>query len=336
MKAPCVSFEHLLRLTDDIGLFEHADHSTPRRHHGYCLDDVGRALVVVVREPQQTAALTELTGRYLDFVASAQAEDGRFHNRLGLDRRWKDVPSVEDCWGRALWALGTTAARADTSSLRSFASDRFARSARWRCGHRRSMAFAALGATEVLSVTPDDSAARTLLRSAVAVIGRPTPAPTWPWPEARLTYANAVLPEVLIAAGQYLDDGRALDDGLRMLDWLLDIETSGTHLSVVPVGGWGRGEARPGFDQQPIEVAALTDACARALQITGEARWARAVELGVNWFLGDNDAGIPLYDPLTGGGYDGLHVNGRNANQGAESTLAMISTLQHARRLVPS
>jgi hypothetical protein len=198
------------------------------------------------------------------------------------------------------------------------------------------MAFAALGAAEVLAVVPDDTRARTLLESAAGAIGRPTGSASWPWPESRLTYANAVFPEVLMAAGEHLHDSRALDDGLALLGWLLDLETIGSHLSVTPVGGWALGEPRPGFDQQPIEVAALADACARAFRLTGDRRWAQAVERAVGWFLGDNDAGTPLYDPVTGGGCDGLHVNGRNENQGAESTLAMISTLQHARLLVPT
>ena len=324
-----VPFDHVRRLTDDIGIFEHADHSTPRRHLGYCLDDVARALVVVAREPQPTAVLVELTHRYLDFVASAQSEDGRCHNRLGLDRRWKDVPSVEDCWGRALWGLGTAAARSIDGDVRARAADRFAHSARWRSRYRRTMAFAALGAAEMLAVLPDDTSSRTLLASAAAAIGGRTGSASWPWPESRLTYANAVFPEVLIAAGEHLHDARALDDGLALLGWLLDLETNGNHLSVTPVGGWAPGEARPGFDQQPIEVAALADACARAFRLTGDRCWAEGVERAVRWFLGDNDAGTPLCDPVTGGGYDGLHIDGRNANQGAESTLAMIATLQH-------
>ena len=43
-----------------------------------------------------------------------------------------------------------------------------------------------------------------------------------------------------------------------------------------------------------------------------------------------------MYDPGTGGGYDGLTATGRNTNQGAESTLALISTLQQSRKLVAS
>ena len=328
------SFEHVGRLTDDIGIFEHADHSVPRRHLGYCLDDVARALVVVVRAPEQTPRLIELTHRYLNFVAFAQAEDGRCHNRLGLDRRWKDVPSVEDCWGRALWGLGTAAARSVDGEIRQRAADRFALSARWRCGHRRTMGFAALGAAEMLTVVPDDASSRTLLASAATTIGGRTGSALWPWPESRLTYANAVLPDALMAVGEHLHDARALDDGLVLLGWLLDLETSGSHLSVTPVGGWTFGEPRPGFDQQPIEVAALADACARAFRLTGDSRWSQGVERAVRWFLGDNDAGTPLYDPVTGGGCDGLHIDGRNANQGAESTLAMIATLQHAHQPV--
>ena len=334
MNIPSPSFEHVLRLSDDIGIFEHAEGSTPRRHHGYCLDDVARALVVVAREPDPSDVLTDLTRRYLEFVVSAQAPDGRCHNRLGLDRRWEDHPGIEDCWGRALWGLGTAAARAGDLTIRHLAASRFGHSARWRCGHRRSMAFAALGAAEILSVSPEDPVARGLLAAAARLVGRPTGSPTWPWPEARLRYANAALPEALLAAGEHLGDARALDDGLLLLGWLLENETRDDHLSVTPAGGWSVGEGRPGFDQQPIEVAALADACARALRLTGDRRWALGVEQAIGWFLGENDAGVPLYDPATGGGCDGLHEDGRNENQGAESTLAMVATLQHARLLV--
>lgn len=336
MITPEASFQHVLRLTDDVGIFEHALGSTPRRHHGYCLDDVARALLVVTREPHPASSVRDLTSIYLEFVASAQAPDGRCRNRLGPDRRWQDEPDVEDAWGRALWGLGTAAARAPDEEVRSAAGQLFDRSAHWRCGHRRSMAFAALGAAEILATSPDDPSARSLLAAVPPVLGRPTGSTRWPWPESRLRYANAALPEALIAAGEHLDDRRALDDGLHLLGWLLEVETSGDHLSVTPAGGWTLGEARPGFDQQPIEVAALADACARALRVTGDERWALGLDRAVNWFLGNNDAQCPLYNPTTGGGHDGLHRAGRNDNQGAESTLAMVATLQHARRVVPA
>jgi hypothetical protein len=121
-----------------------------------------------------------------------------------------------------------------------------------------------------------------------------------------------------------------------MLTWLLDGETRDGHLSVVPVGGWSRGEARPAFDQQPIEVAALADACARAAAVTGDSSWLAGVSMSVAWFLGDNDAKVWMLDEQSGGGCDGLSAAGRNRNQGAESTLAMISVMQQGRLLPAS
>jgi hypothetical protein len=99
------------------------------------------------------------------------------------------------------------------------------------------------------------------------------------------------------------------------------------------VDGWAPGENRPAFDQQPIEAAAIADACATAFDVSGDHRWTNGVELAHAWFLGDNDTGVPLYDPTTGGCSDGLEANGCNANQGAESALALVSTVQQAQRM---
>jgi hypothetical protein len=135
----------------------------------------------------------------------------------------------------------------------------------------------------------------------------------------------------MIAAGSTLERPDLLRRGLDLLEWLLDRETEHGHLSVTPVGGSGPDDAGPGFDQQPIEVAALADACARAQAVDSNSRWADGVAAAANWFLGDNDGGTVMWDPSTGGGFDGLQCDGANLNQGTESTLALLSTMQHAR-----
>ena len=334
MRLPGAPFGHLARLSDEVGLFEHAKLTEPRTEHGYCVDDVARGLLVAAREPEPAVQLVGLARTYLRFVIAAQVPDGRFHNRCGPDRQWTDEPTLEDCWGRALWGLGTAVAYAP--ALAPSALPAFELGAGCRSPHPRAMAFAALGAAEVLRVRPDHAGARALLANAASLIGSPGIDPHWTWPEPRLRYANAILPEVLLAAGSLLGDDRALADGLAMLGWLLDLETAGAHLSVTPIGGWAVGEPRPGFDQQPIEVAALADACARAYDLTGDPRWKDGLLRAAGWFLGDNDCGIALYDPVSGGGCDGLEPAGRNENQGAESTLAMISTFQQAQRMLVS
>jgi hypothetical protein len=328
------SFAHLQRLSDDTGLFEHARGALPRREHGYCLDDVARGLMVVCREPDPDTALVALAETYLAFIAQAQSPDGSFRNRLGYDRRWHGEPGVGDWWGRALWGLGTAATRGPTSWMRESALAMFEAGAALRSPWARSMAFAALGAAEILAVMPGHDAARKLLTDAAEQDRLPSGDrnPAWPWPEERLGYANAALAEVQIAAGALLGDDRRLEHGLALLAWLLRQESPEGHLSLTPVGGSGRARQHPGFDQQPIEAAAMADACARAFAVTGEPRWAAGVALAAGWFLGDNDSGFALADERTGGGCDGLERDGRNENQGAESTLALIATLQHRRR----
>lgn len=321
---PTPPFTHLRRLTDAGGLHEHALGTTPRPEHGYCVDDVARALVVVCREADPE--LADLRAQYLGFVLDAQGPDGRFRNRRAADLSWLGQPTVKDWWGRALWGLGFAAD--DPLALAAFD-----RGVRRRAPWPRAMAFAALGAAEVLRGRPAHQGALDLLRAAASLIGRPAVTPGWPWPEPRLTYANAVLPDALLAAGAALNDPVLLDDGLRLLGWLVALQTRNGQLSVVPVAGRGPVDRGRGFDQQPIEVATLADACTRAHSLTGDRRWSDAVERAAAWFLGANDVGLPLYDPDSGGGCDGLHPARRNTNQGAESTLALVSTFQQARRL---
>ena len=326
---PAARFEHLERMTTPDGLFEHALLTEPRRDHGYCLDDVSRGLVVAVREPQGRAA--GLVRSYLRFTAEAQDESGAFHNRRNTARLWTDSPSVDDHWGRALWAVGTTAAlaqgaeREDALAVASLGMQA-------RSPWPRAMAYAALGGAEVLRTVPGDMAARELLVDVRTLLGRPHLSHGWPWPEPRLTYANAVLPEALIAIGRALNDDVLLAHGLDLLRWLLLLQTRDGHISVIPAGGTGPDDALPGFDQQPIEVSALAEACWRAHEATGDVRWVDAVQLCAEWFLGANDVGLALYDRTTGGCSDGLHSTRINLNQGAESTLAALSTLQLARR----
>jgi hypothetical protein len=253
---------------------------------------------------------------------------------MGVDGQWRDEAAVGDWWGRALWGLGVAATSAQTPGMQARALVGFRVAAQCRSPYVRSMAFAALGAAELLRKRPDEIAARRLLTDTVAVIGgREDDDSWWPWPEERLSYGNASIAEALIVAGDALPDVAALSRGLSLLEFLLRTETRDGHLSVTPVGGRGRDDVGPGYDQQPIEVSALADACGSAFRITHQPSWLTGISLAWDWFLGHNDSATPMFDPHTGGGYDGLERHGRNLNQGAESTLAMLATAQQARRI---
>ena len=332
---PDPPFEHLRRLCDGVGVFEHARGAEPAREHGYCTDDVARALVLVLREPDPPEELRRLEYVCFTFLVRAALPDGRFHNRLSAapELRFLDEAGSDDSIGRALWALGAAARNGTSPGLRQHALARFERSAGFRSPSPRANAAAALGAVEVLGLDPANGPARRLLERAAGRLGEIAPSSAWPWPEARLAYENARLAEARIAAGVALPDRRLLDEGLALLGWLVATETRGDRFSFTPRSGWARGEPRPGFDQQPIEAGAMGDACARAFDATGEERWAEACVRAARWFLGENDAGAGLYDEETGGCRDGLGAGGANPNEGAESTLALIGALQQARRV---
>jgi len=326
------SYSHLVALMDEHGIFEHALFDVPRRGDGYCVDDVARALIVLVCEPDQTLELAALAETCLAFLEDAVDVDGRVHNRMAAGGGWTDDPALGDWWGRALWALGVTAARAATEAARSRALNAFHRAASARSPHGRAMAFATLGATDVLAAHPDDLAANALLHDGVSTIAIPRDG-QWAWPEPRLRYANAVLPEALLAAGMAMDSPRVVSQGLGMLRFLVGLETTGGRLSVTGTDGRGPGQTAAQFDQQPIEVAAIADACARAFDITDDPSWRDVVTATWAWFTGENDASTAMFDPGSGAGFDGLERDGRNENRGAESTLAALSTYQQARRL---
>ena len=330
---PRLRFDHLLDMSDAIGTFEHAEYARPRREHGYCTDDVARVLGVVVREPEPTPAVRALGRTAMRFLVAGQGLDGKMRNRRDAEGRWRDRPSVDDCWGRSVAAFGAAANRGDRW-MRQMGTASFGHAAQQRSGHVRAMAFAGLGAAEVLEADPGHYGARELLHDVVDALGSPAPDQLWPWPEPRLSYANATVAEALLAAGHALRRPDVVDHGSTLLSWLLERETIGGHLSPTPVGGSGPGDLGPGYDQQPIEAAAMADACDRAQAVTGDPTWGRGVDLAIGWFLGHNDVGAPMWDGATGGGYDGIHAHGPNRNQGAESTIALVSTLQLARRRV--
>jgi hypothetical protein len=336
MTAPVLGpvFDHLLHMTDRRGTFEHANLTEPAPEHGYCTDDMARVLVVVSREePDPDRKLNGLAGLAMRFLGEAQALTGACRNRMDSTGKWTDEPALDDWWGRCIWGLGTAAAQSNVAFVRESAKIQFERAALQRSPSPRAMAFAALGAAELLTVDPDHVEARELLTYYARSVIAPSDDPAWPWPEPRLAYANAVLAEAMIAAGTVLDDAALQRRGLDLLGWLVDYETADGHFSPTPVGGRGADDVRPAFDQQPIEVSSLADACARAAAADPSPNWPDGVRRAAAWFEGDNDAGQVMWDAQTGGGFDGLHADGVNRNQGAESTLAALSTMQHARRI---
>ena len=330
-----IKLDHVRTLTDDTGIIQHARGTIPNRNHGYCTDDNARALITVLMGRDHLpggAGCSALASLYLSFLDHAfDRETGRFRNFMSYDRRWLEKVGSDDSHGRAVWALGQTVACSDQRGHISIASDLLHRAlpAMLEFVAPRSWAFGLIGIHAYLRRFGGDTEVRRVrekLSLRLLDMFQQNAADDWPWPEETLTYANARLPQALILSGQWMFNQPMTDMGLRSLRWLLDIQTAPQgHLSLIGNMGWYRkGGTKARFDQQGIEVAALIDACLEAAGVTGDGQWVDHAHRCFNWFLGDNDLRVPLFDPASGGCHDGLHPEGTNDNEGAESTLAWL------------
>jgi hypothetical protein len=321
-----MNYRHFLALTTSHGIHEHCNGQTPLADHGYCVDDVARALIVATRDPHRPPEVDHMVDVSLDFLELAQQADGSVDNRMTVGGAWSRSPDLGDHWGRALWAWGTIVGRSDDVGRIERAVGAFRTSSSSRSPFLRSMAHAALGASEYLRRFPHNTSALDLLADARNHALRHR-ARDIPWPEFGLTYANAVIPHAVIEAGVHLGESDTLDHGLSMLEWLAQLQTRDGHLSPVGNTGWQPGDSLPSFDQQPLEVSHFVDACLAAFDATSDSAWLERALLAGLWFYGMNDVGVWMHEPRTGAAYDGLTPEGPNRNCGAESTLAYLSTL---------
>ncbi len=331
---PGLDLRHLLALTDDTGILQHARYNIADRDHGYCVDDNARALIVACcgHEVPGCDDLRRLVSTYLAFVLHAFNEKtGRFRNFMSYDRRWLEEAGSEDAHGRALWGTGVAASRAPLEGQRRLSATLFERTfgASERFSSPRAWAYALLGADAYLgghAMTTSTSRTVTALADRLHAQYLTVADEPWHWCEDYLTYDNAVLPWSLLTASRRLRDDRMQQAALRMLEWLLEMQTTADgHLSLVGNDGWmQRNGVRARFDQQPLDAASLALACAEAHRQTSDIRWADGLARAMGWFTGANDFGAALYDPESGGCFDGLQESGVNANCGAESTVTWL------------
>jgi glycosyltransferase involved in cell wall biosynthesis len=343
-RLPAIKLDHLYRMTDHTGLLQHAVYSVPNYSEGYTTDDNARALIASIQMEQLgVAAASEsakLASCYLAFLWHAfNPATRRFRNFLSYERQWLEAEGSEDSHGRALWALGTVLGRSKSPGLRGTAAQLFedALPAIRSFKSPRAWAFAALGVQEYLETFPGDRAAIQIgdeIARRLLDIYASVRSPGWNWFEDSLTYSNARLPQALISCASRTSDAPMLAAGIESLAWLLEVQHCETKGHFVPIGSQGfyhRGGEKARFDQQPVEAGGAVSACLQAFRATKDECWLKHAWTAFNWFLGDNDLQIVLYDSSTGGCRDGLHPDRANENQGAESTLSFLMAVLEMR-----
>ncbi len=339
-KLPVLNVSHLLSMTDDTGMLQHAIFSLPNNLEGYTTDDNARALVVTSllnKLPSyRSREYAALSHRYLAFLWFAFHETtGRFRNFLSYNREWQEEEGSEDSHGRALWALGTVLGHSEDAGLRGAAGRLFeaAVPATLRFSSPRAWAFSVLGMQAYLDWFPGDRAiqsARNLLANRLLDIYERSHSKTWHWFEKSLSYSNARLSQALLVVGWKSENKKMIEAGVESLRWLMSVQHHQEDDLFVPIGSRGfyaQDGERARFDQQPVEACATISACLQAFRLSGEKHWLDEAWSAFRWYLGENDLQVPLYDGITGGCRDGLHPDRVNENQGAESTLSFLMSL---------
>jgi hypothetical protein len=349
---PNPSLEHLKRLTDDTGLLQHARYTIPYREEGYCTDDNARAVIITTKyyaryHDQQTLQLLD---RYLAFVLHSQNSDGSVKNLMNFDRTWRKNESGNDALGRVLWALGTVLAKPPSQAYLPIIKEYFENSA--VCVEKQSprgMAYSILGMSDYLKLfheAGDIKRQMEIAADSLVAQYEKNNFPDWQWFDGALTYDNAILPYALFVAAAALNENKYLDVAKKTCGFLLaNTFTAGEklqlnsassaasavkndHFSFIGSEGWyKRGGTRATFDQQPIEASSIVLMLMAAYDATQNNKYLILQRKAFEWFLGENDLHIPLYDFRTKGCSDGLMSDGVNPNQGAESTLSFLLSL---------
>lgn len=335
---PTLKLDHLYRMSDSTGIFQHASFIVPNFKEGYCTDDNARALLLTLmlqKSITDSSRINELTSIYAAFLNHAfNREKLRFRNFMSFDRRWLDEIGSEDCHGHALWALGLCMRKASHVSIQMLAAELFEQALPIADSFvsPRAWAFTLIGINEYLKRLSGDRRANQIRESiANKLIQRYNDASEegWDWFEDIVSYANAKLSHSLIITGQSMNHPVMLEIGLKTLKWIVKLQTSevGFFRPIGSNGFYSKGMDKALFDQQPIEAQATVSACIEAYYSTGDIFWATEANRAFEWFLGRNDLGMAIYDSSTGGCRDGLHVDRVSQNQGCESTLAFLLSL---------
>jgi hypothetical protein len=330
---PEPSLEHLQRLTDYTGLYQHARGTIPYREEGYCTDDNARAVIVATKyyalhpEPQAL----ELFNTYLSFILHSQNSDGSIKNLMNFDRTWQKDEPGNDALGRVLWALGMVLAKPPSSVHLPTIKEYFDNSAAHiKKQSPRGKAYSILGISDYLKQFPQaDDIKRQMEITADSLVAQyeKNNFPDWQWLDGAMTYDNAILPYALFVAG-FTFGNKYLEVAEKTCEFLLENTFNGNHFSFIGCHGWyKRGGTRAKFDQQPIEAASTCLMLRAAFNATRNNKFLTFQRKAFDWFLGENDLHIPLYDFETKGCSDGLMSDGANPNQGAESTLSFLLSL---------
>jgi glycosyltransferase involved in cell wall biosynthesis len=333
---PEINLGHLKKMTTDIGIIQFSKINQPDLESGYTLDDNARALIAICMHFQLTGDLADLeyVKTYVDFIKFCQLPDGQFLNYVDHEQRFTQQnheTNLSDSNGRAIWSLGFVMSMSNilpADVVIEAEKILYQAMPHAESMHStRSMAFTIKGLyyANLKSRSPQILDLIKILSDRMVQMFRHEAEPNWQWFESYLTYGNCILPEALLCAFRATGNLVYLEIARDSFDFLL-LQTFNDHrMKVISNKTWlKKGEIAGDHGEQPIDVAYTILALHEFYKILKTKSYLHKMTTAFNWFLGNNHLHQIIYNPCTGGCYDGLEEHHVNLNQGAESTLSYL------------
>jgi glycosyltransferase involved in cell wall biosynthesis len=333
---PIIKLDHIKLMTTNVGIIQFSKINQPDINTGYTLDDNARALVAICMYFEQTKdeQCIPYIQTYLNFIKSCQQPQGEFLNYIDKDNQFTEqnqTVNLDDSNGRAIWALGYVI------SLSALLPNEIVLSTEvvlkrvlvnfGKVHSTRAMAFAIKGLYYSRNGNrfSNNTELVIILANRLVQMYKHESNPKWEWFEGYLTYANSILPESLLYAWLMTGDQQYKDVAKSSLNFLLSMTFNEKGIAVISNRSWmKKGEETSQFGEQPIDAAYTIMTLGLFYDVYMDENYRIKMETAFNWFLGNNRLNQIIYNPCTGGCYDGMEETHVNLNQGAESTISYL------------
>ena len=344
-RIPSINLLQIERLTTAFGMLQFSHINEPDPLSGYTIDDNARALICMCEQYAESESSNDLAlvRIYLDFIQFCQQPSGTFLNYVSYDRQFttqNEEVNLEDSIGRTIWALGFVLSKHEslpkTIVLQADMIFKKAISCIETIHSTRAMAFLIKGL--YYANKQENLPLIDLFAKRLADMYAHEAAESWEWFEHSLTYANSLLPEAMLLAGLASGERRYQQIALQSFEFLLKhiFDSDGIH--VISNEYWSENDKRPYQahtkalsqvgGEQAIDVSYTILALYAFHQVYLDENYVQKMQLAFDWFLGRNHLHQIMYNPCTGGCYDGLERENVNLNQGAESTISYLLARQ--------
>jgi hypothetical protein len=342
-KWPKINWKHIQKMTTEFGMIQFSIIAVPNLNSGYTLDDNARALITTAQHYEMFGDQNDLKmlNIYLQFIRFCMQPSGKFLNYVDenhLFTKQNDDENLEDSNGRAIWALGYLVSLKEIlpNYLSNMAEDLIEKALPHlsEIHSTRAMAFMIKGLcyqNKLENLSLMDQFAKRLKQ-----MYKHEKTENWFWFENYLTYANSLLSEAMLYAYQSTGNETYKIIALESFDFLLSHIFEDNKIKVVSNKGWlfrNSKNPKPIGGEQPIDVAYTIMALEKFYTDFRGAYYKEKAYSAFSWFLGHNHLNQIVYNPCTGGCYDGVEAYNVNLNQGAESTLSYLMARLSVQRM---